>query len=36
MSANQAQAVNLLPMVVLPGLVLVGGIIAVVRRRAAN
>jgi ABC-type uncharacterized transport system involved in gliding motility auxiliary subunit len=36
MSASQAQAVNLLPMVVLPGLVLVGGIIAVVRRRAAN
>ena len=36
MSANQAQAVNLLPMLVLPGLVLVGGIIAFVRRRAAN
>jgi ABC-type uncharacterized transport system involved in gliding motility auxiliary subunit len=36
MSANQAQAVNLLPMLVLPGLVLIGGIIAVVRRRAAN
>jgi len=36
MSANQAQVVNLLPLVVLPGLVLVGGIVAVVRRRAAN
>jgi ABC-type uncharacterized transport system involved in gliding motility auxiliary subunit len=36
MSSNQAQAVNLLPMLVLPGLVLIGGIIAVVRRRAAN
>jgi len=36
MSANQAQAVKLLPLVVLPGLVLAGGIVAVVRRRAAN
>jgi len=36
MSSNQAQAVNLLPMLVLPGIVLIGGIIAVVRRRAAN
>ena len=36
MSSNQAQAVFLLPIVVLPALVLVGGIVAVVRRRAAN
>ncbi len=36
MSSNQAQAVFLLPVVVLPALVLVGGIVAVVRRRAAN
>ncbi|PYN04157.1 MAG: hypothetical protein DME07_04435 [Candidatus Rokuibacteriota bacterium] len=36
MSGNQAQAVFLLPVVVLPGLVLVGGIVAVIRRRAAN
>src|SRR5262249_3656080 len=36
MSANQAQAVNLLPMLVLPGLVLIGGVIAVSRRPAAN
>ena len=36
LNANQAQAVFLLPVVVLPGLVLVGGIVAVVRRRAAK
>lgn len=36
MSSNQAQAVFLLPVVVLPGLALVGGIVAVVRRRAAK
>ena len=36
MSANQAQAVFFLPVVVLPALVLAGGIAAVVRRRAAN
>jgi len=36
MSSNQAQVVFLLPVVVLPALVLVGGIVAVVRRRAAN
>jgi ABC-type uncharacterized transport system involved in gliding motility auxiliary subunit len=36
LSANQAQAVLLLPVFVLPGLVLVGGIVAFVRRRAAN
>lgn len=36
MSATQAQAVFLLPVVVLPGLALVGGVVAVVRRRAAK
>ena len=36
MSSNQAQAVFLLPVVILPALVIVGGIVAVVRRRAAN
>lgn len=36
MNSNQAQAVFLLPVVVLPGVVLVGGIVAVVRRRAAK
>jgi gliding motility-associatede transport system auxiliary component len=36
MSGSQGQAVFLLPVVVLPGLVLVAGIIAVIRRRAAN
>ncbi len=36
LNANQAQAVFLLPVVVLPGLVLVGGVVAVVRRRAAK
>ena len=36
MSSNQAQAVFLLPVVILPALVLGGGIVAVVRRRAAN
>lgn len=34
LTARQAQAVFLLPVVVLPGLVIVGGIVAVVRRRA--
>jgi len=36
LNANQAQLVFLLPVVVLPGLVLVGGIVAVARRRAAQ
>ena len=36
MNSNQAQAVFLLPVVILPALVLAGGIVAVVRRRAAN
>jgi ABC-type uncharacterized transport system involved in gliding motility auxiliary subunit len=36
LNANQAQLVFLLPVVVLPGLVLVGGIVAVARRRAAK
>jgi ABC-type uncharacterized transport system involved in gliding motility auxiliary subunit len=36
LSAQQAQAVFLLPVVVLPALVLGGGIIAVVRRRASK
>jgi ABC-type uncharacterized transport system involved in gliding motility auxiliary subunit len=35
LNAQQGQAVFLLPVVVLPALVLVGGIVAVVRRRAA-
>jgi ABC-type uncharacterized transport system involved in gliding motility auxiliary subunit len=36
LTAQQGQAVFLLPVVVLPMLVLVGGIVAVVRRRAAK
>jgi ABC-type uncharacterized transport system involved in gliding motility auxiliary subunit len=36
LSAQQGQAVFLLPVVVLPALVLIGGIVAVVRRRAAK
>jgi ABC-type uncharacterized transport system involved in gliding motility auxiliary subunit len=36
LSSQQAQAVFFLPVVVLPGIVLVGGIVAVVRRRAAR
>ncbi|MBI2159875.1 MAG: GldG family protein [Candidatus Rokubacteria bacterium] len=36
MNSNQAQVVFLLPVVVLPGLALLGGIVAVVRRRAAK
>jgi ABC-type uncharacterized transport system involved in gliding motility auxiliary subunit len=36
LSSQQAQAVFLLPVVVLPGLVLVGGIVTVVRRRSAR
>src|SRR5262249_18363532 len=36
MSSNQAQAVNLLPMLVLPGIGLIGGIIAVVCGRAGK
>jgi ABC-type uncharacterized transport system involved in gliding motility auxiliary subunit len=36
LNSNQAQLVFLLPVVVLPGLVLVGGIVAGVRRRAAK
>ena len=36
MNPNQAQVVFLLPVVVLPGLALLGGIVAVVRRRAAK
>jgi ABC-type uncharacterized transport system involved in gliding motility auxiliary subunit len=34
LTSQQAQAVFLLPVVILPGLVIVGGVIAVVRRRA--
>jgi len=36
LSAQQGQAVFLLPVVVLPALVLAGGIVAVIRRRAAK
>jgi ABC-type uncharacterized transport system involved in gliding motility auxiliary subunit len=36
MSSQQAQAVFAIPVLVLPGIVLVGGIVAVVRRRAAK
>jgi ABC-type uncharacterized transport system involved in gliding motility auxiliary subunit len=36
LSAQQGQAVFLLPVVVLPALVLVGGIVAMVRRRASK
>lgn len=36
LSAQQAQAVFLLPVVILPGIPIVGGIIALVRRRAAK
>ncbi|MBI2218294.1 MAG: GldG family protein [Candidatus Rokubacteria bacterium] len=36
LTAQQAQAAFLLPVVVLPGLVVVGGIVAVVRRRASK
>jgi ABC-type uncharacterized transport system involved in gliding motility auxiliary subunit len=36
MTSNQAQAAFFLPVVILPALVLVGGIVAVVRRRAAK
>jgi ABC-type uncharacterized transport system involved in gliding motility auxiliary subunit len=36
LNAQQAQAVLWLPVVVLPSLALVGGIVAVVRRRAAK
>jgi hypothetical protein len=36
LTAQQGQAVFLLPVVVLPALVLVGGIVAVVRRRASK
>jgi ABC-type uncharacterized transport system involved in gliding motility auxiliary subunit len=36
LSAQQGQAVFLLPVVVLPALVLAGGLVAVVRRRAAK
>jgi ABC-type uncharacterized transport system involved in gliding motility auxiliary subunit len=36
MSSNQAQVVFLLPVVVLPALVIVGGIVTVIRRRSAN
>jgi ABC-type uncharacterized transport system involved in gliding motility auxiliary subunit len=36
LNSNQAQVVFLLPVVVLPGLVLAGGIFAVVRRRSAK
>jgi gliding motility-associatede transport system auxiliary component len=35
LTSQQAQAVFLLPVVILPGIVLVGGIVALVRRRAA-
>ena len=36
LTSQQAQAVFLLPVVILPGIVLVGGIVALVRRRAAK
>jgi ABC-type uncharacterized transport system involved in gliding motility auxiliary subunit len=36
LTSQQAQAVFLLPVVVLPGIVLVGGIVAVIRRRSAR
>ena len=36
LSAQQGRVVALLPLVVLPGLVLAGGIVALIRRRAAN
>jgi ABC-type uncharacterized transport system involved in gliding motility auxiliary subunit len=36
LTAQQAQAVFLLPVVVLPGLILIGGIVALVRRRSAK
>jgi len=36
LTSQQAQAVFFLPVVVLPGIVLIGGIVAVIRRRAAN
>lgn len=36
LTSQQAQAVFLLPVVILPGIVLVGGIVALARRRAAK
>jgi gliding motility-associatede transport system auxiliary component len=36
LTSQQAQAVFLLPVVVLPGIVLIGGIVTLVRRRAAK
>jgi ABC-type uncharacterized transport system involved in gliding motility auxiliary subunit len=36
LTSQQAQAVFLLPVIVLPGIVLVGGIVAVVRRRSVK
>jgi ABC-type uncharacterized transport system involved in gliding motility auxiliary subunit len=36
LNANQAQLVFLLPVIVVPGLVLAGGVVAVVRRRGAQ
>jgi ABC-type uncharacterized transport system involved in gliding motility auxiliary subunit len=36
LTSQQAQAVFLIPVVVLPGIVLVGGIVTLVRRRAAK
>jgi len=36
LSAQQGRVVALLPLVVLPGLVLAGGIVTLIRRRAAN
>jgi len=36
LTSQQAQAVFLLPVVILPGIVLVGGIVALVRRRSAK
>src|SRR5262249_54240256 len=36
LTSQQAQVIFLVPVIVLPGLVLVGGIVALVRRRAAN
>jgi len=36
LTSQQAQAVFFLPVVVLPGIVLIGGIVAVIRRRSAS
>jgi ABC-type uncharacterized transport system involved in gliding motility auxiliary subunit len=36
LSGHEAQAVFLIPVVILPGLVIIGGIVTVLRRRAAK